>query len=195
MFAKVRISKQRWENIFFKYMFSRRCLNISTFSTFVRESSYIKATAGEHIWSASAELDLRSQDFDENAARFESSRENISISFRYRLGLKLSGLAEPALGKLLKKNWIKNIYFFSSKKNSAAPRFFSSKFFKKHIFSKKLKFGNFRFSKFQNFKKNQNFWNFQNFKFYIDFFNGNFSGGKCSKKSECQNVWENRSPR
>ena len=29
-------------------MFSRRCLNIRTFSTFVRECSYIKATAGEH---------------------------------------------------------------------------------------------------------------------------------------------------
>ena len=36
--------------------------------------------------------------FDENAAGFDSSRENISMSFRYRLGLKRSGLAEPALG-------------------------------------------------------------------------------------------------
>ena len=40
--------------------------------------------------------------WNENAAGFDSSRKKISISFRYRLGLKRSGLAETALRKLLK---------------------------------------------------------------------------------------------
>ena len=47
---KVDILRQRRENIFFKYMFSRRCFDIRTFANKNAKSWYIKATAGEHIF-------------------------------------------------------------------------------------------------------------------------------------------------